>query len=188
MYAEFIDVEEGSSSSKPKANEKVPKVEGVKKLNATYIATESEINVRPHNSTKYSSIGSLDKGDKVTVTGRIGDWLQIKYDGGEAYVFAEFFKEESSEEPTEKPKKKPSEKPDKKPVETKPEVKKKIVLDSDINGRYMPTFYSGNKAKLNKGKEVKIDISRGKWTKLIVDNEYYWVIADKLKTKEVEVK
>lgn len=54
------------------------------------IALESGVNVRQNPSTSSASLGKLNAGDSVDVTGQSGDWYRIAYNDGEAYVSKNF--------------------------------------------------------------------------------------------------
>lgn len=85
----------------PKPEEKpkteIPKVNGITSINKTYVATEDDINVRPHNSLKYPRIGKLNKGDEIQATGEIGEWLCFQYEGKTAFAYKSYFKENTEE-------------------------------------------------------------------------------------------
>ncbi len=50
----------------------------------------SSLYVRTGPGTNYESIGGLVRGDKVTITGRSGDWYIIDFNGESAYVSAQY--------------------------------------------------------------------------------------------------
>lgn len=63
----------------------------------TYYVTANKLNVRADASTDGKIVGALYQGDEVQVTGAAeGDagWVQISYEGADAYVSAEFLSEE----------------------------------------------------------------------------------------------
>ncbi len=57
-------------------------VDGVVNASALFVRTET--------STEADSIGKLYSGETVDVTGRVGDWYIVNYNGQSAYVFAEY--------------------------------------------------------------------------------------------------
>ncbi|SFG21187.1 SH3 domain-containing protein [Sporolactobacillus nakayamae] len=59
--------------------------------------TTANLNVRSSASTSGKLLTTLKKGSSVEVVGTEGDWLKIKYNGGTAYVSAEFVKKPSSD-------------------------------------------------------------------------------------------
>ena len=49
------------------------------------------VNVREKAGTKNSAIlGTLTRGDEITITGVTSKWTRIKYAGGEAWVYSDF--------------------------------------------------------------------------------------------------
>lgn len=50
----------------------------------------SSLYVRTGPGTNYESIGGLIRGDRVTITGRSGDWYIIDFNGESAYVSAQY--------------------------------------------------------------------------------------------------
>jgi lipoprotein-anchoring transpeptidase ErfK/SrfK len=50
------------------------------------VAGANGVNVRSGPGTGYARIGSLDPGTQAQMLGRYGDWWQIEYDGGPAWV------------------------------------------------------------------------------------------------------
>ena len=54
------------------------------------IVTEENINVRQGPGTDYEKVGKVYKDNVVRIVAVEGDWLKIEYQGGEAYVSAEF--------------------------------------------------------------------------------------------------
>ena len=57
-------------------------VDGVVNASALFVRTET--------STEAESIGKLYSGETVDVTGKVGDWYIVNYNGQAAYVFAEY--------------------------------------------------------------------------------------------------
>lgn len=69
---------------------------GIREINATYYVTADEINVRASSSQDSEAIGSLYKGEAVTVIGSVMKdgaeigWYQIQYQGKDGYVASSF--------------------------------------------------------------------------------------------------
>ena len=174
MYYEFLDVEGGEvKPSKPK-NKPDTNIR-VEKLSGEYVATDDDINVRPTNSTNNDPIGTIDKGDKVTVTGKTGTWLQIEYKGKKAYVAAEYFKKIEDKKPS------PKVKEPAKPTEPAGGVEKtkKMYLKQDVKGKYLPMMYSNDKAVFKKGEEIREEQRRGKWIKISSKQDTMWILEDR---------
>lgn len=58
----------------------------------TMTVTASTLNVRAGAGTNYRTIGTLKHGDTVCVTGTTGQWRQIAWQGGVAYVHGSYLK------------------------------------------------------------------------------------------------
>lgn len=61
-----------------------------------YASSRSGLNVRSGPSTDYDKIGTLQYGQEITVTGKIGeDWYQIRYSDGYGYVSVQYVSDTS---------------------------------------------------------------------------------------------
>ncbi|MGI6006695.1 MAG: SH3 domain-containing protein [Ruminococcus sp.] len=58
----------------------------------------SAVNVRSLPGMDGDVIGSLEYGEKVTVTGKENGWYEITYDGGKGYVYKDYLTDDSQEE------------------------------------------------------------------------------------------
>ena len=56
----------------------------------TVLYATTGLNVRSGPSTKYSIVGGLNKGDRVTKIGKSGNWTKIAWGGGSAYVYTKY--------------------------------------------------------------------------------------------------
>ena len=71
-------------------------------VNTAFAATEykvitgNSVNVRSGPSTSYSSIGKLNKGDKVEYLGDSGSWVKVKYNSKTGYVYGSYVGEDTS--------------------------------------------------------------------------------------------
>ena len=83
-----------SSSSKSSNTSNAPSFSSV---NETVYATDS-VNVRSSYSTSSSVIGSLEKGDSVTRTGKSSSWSRVTYNGRTAYISSQYLTTEKPEE------------------------------------------------------------------------------------------
>lgn len=61
------------------------------------VVTGDSVNVRSEASKDGSKLGSMSKGDKVTVIGEEDGWYKIQFDGKEGYVSADYVDFEKSE-------------------------------------------------------------------------------------------
>ncbi|TPF14382.1 hypothetical protein CBE79_25640 [Priestia megaterium] len=58
--------------------------------NTTYTVTASTLNVRSGAGTNYASIGSVTKGQKLSVVSKSGSWYKINYNGRTGYVSSDY--------------------------------------------------------------------------------------------------
>ncbi|MBZ6489403.1 SH3 domain-containing protein, partial [Priestia aryabhattai] len=56
----------------------------------TYTVTASTLNVRSGAGTNYASIGSVTKGQKLSVVSKSGSWYKINYNGRTGYVSSDY--------------------------------------------------------------------------------------------------
>lgn len=82
----------------------IEKVKNINEITGKFEVTDDSVNIRPHPSTKYSSLGVYNKGKVIEVTGKTGDWYQFKYNDSEAYMHKDYLKEISIEEKKEEDK------------------------------------------------------------------------------------
>ncbi|MGL4774115.1 MAG: SH3 domain-containing protein [Clostridium sp.] len=54
------------------------------------VQVSNTLNVRSGAGTNYSKVGSLSKGEKVTILGESGDWYKISFSGKEGYVAKQY--------------------------------------------------------------------------------------------------
>lgn len=57
---------------------------------ATTMYATIGVNVRSGPGTKYSIVGGLNRGDRVTKIGKSGSWAKISWGSGSAYVYAKY--------------------------------------------------------------------------------------------------
>lgn len=90
-----------TESTLPPAQEENVNTEDIQEyesLNLMMIAN-SEANVRSGPDTRYKSLGRLEKGQQVYVLGRVpGNWYQVVYGEGSAFVFCDYLTEIEVEE------------------------------------------------------------------------------------------
>lgn len=70
-----------------------PEASNVDVVSGKFQVTDNDVNIRPHPSTKYSSLGVYNKGKIIEVTGKSGDWYQFKYNNMNAYMHKDYLKE-----------------------------------------------------------------------------------------------
>ncbi|MBX4164263.1 SH3 domain-containing protein [Priestia megaterium] len=65
----------------------------------TYIVTASKLNVRSGAGTNYASIGSVTKGQKLSVVSKSGSWYKINYNGRTGYVSSDYVQASATASP-----------------------------------------------------------------------------------------
>lgn len=65
------------------------------------VITGDYVNFRKGPSTSYSSLGQLNKGDKVEYISVSGSWTKVKYNGQTGYVYSQYVSQVNSEAKTE---------------------------------------------------------------------------------------
>ncbi|WP_189645038.1 SH3 domain-containing protein [Priestia megaterium] len=65
----------------------------------TYIVTASTLNVRSGAGTNYASIGSVTKGQKLSVVSKSGSWYKINYNGRTGYVSSDYVQDSATASP-----------------------------------------------------------------------------------------
>ena len=92
-----------TSNGNSKDNEEETKAPSFSSVNETVYVTDDGINVRASYSTSSEAIGTLNRGDKLTRTGRSSEtvngirWSRVEYNGRTAYVSSSYL---TTEEPT----------------------------------------------------------------------------------------
>ncbi|MGF9946573.1 SH3 domain-containing protein [Priestia megaterium] len=65
----------------------------------TYTVTASTLNVRSGAGTSYASIGSVTKGQKLSVVSKSGSWYKINYNGRTGYVSSDYVQASATTSP-----------------------------------------------------------------------------------------
>ncbi|WP_176586344.1 SH3 domain-containing protein [Priestia megaterium] len=65
----------------------------------TYTVTASTLNVRSGAGTSYASIGSVTKGQKLSVVSKSGSWYKINYNGRTGYVSSDYVQASATASP-----------------------------------------------------------------------------------------
>ena len=60
------------------------------------VITGDSVNFRSGAGTNYSSIGKLNKGDKIEYLGESGSWVKARYSGKTGYVYGSYVGEYTS--------------------------------------------------------------------------------------------
>jgi len=111
------------------------------------------LNVRPTPSTKENRIGTLKRGDSIGIKAMCDDWLQIDFEGNDAYVFAAYTDYE------------------------KPEM---TVTASSLNVRKAPGTDSDKVGSLANGTVVKVLGEKSGWAKILYNDRIGYVSKEYL--------
>jgi cell wall-associated NlpC family hydrolase len=128
--------------------------DNIQQINIEYrIITANSVNFRTGPSTSHSSIGKLNKGNKVEYIGKSGEWTNIKYNGNVGYVHANYVSASSNKDSS-------SNNKDNTIKSTK------VVTGGSVNLRTGPSTSYSKITTLSKGSEVGfISVSNG-WAKI----------------------
>ena len=87
IFTAYLSLSEGGSHTvTPVDNEKA------------YIDCHTSVTVRQKNRSSSKRLGTLKRGTQVTVTGTIGNWTRISYNGGDGYVFSKYVSDKDPDE------------------------------------------------------------------------------------------
>ncbi|MGL4913170.1 MAG: SH3 domain-containing protein [Romboutsia sp.] len=118
--------------------------------------TGNGVNFRKGPSTSYSSIGKLNKGNKVEYIGKNGSWVNVKYNGQVGYVHGDYVSSSNgSTNPTP-----PTDNTDNTVKSTK------VVTGNGVNFRKGPSTSYSSIGKLNKGNKVGFISESNGWAKI----------------------
>lgn len=87
MSAQWLSV--AASGSETAAESPAP-AEEPEAGSTTAVVTAGPLNVRSGPATSYSRVGSLGKGDEITILESLDDWCKISYGDLTGYVFAQY--------------------------------------------------------------------------------------------------
>ena len=85
-------------TTKPEEDEK--EEETVKDLEKIGYVDADGLKIRKEPNTSSKELHSLSRNDKVNITGQIGNWYRIEYNGEEAYVSAKYISDKKTVETT----------------------------------------------------------------------------------------
>lgn len=166
---------------------------------------DSNVRVRSGPSTEGTkTLTNLYLNDSVDVIEKNGDWYKIKTENGIiGYIFAKYVDvkgkvpivgetnsvEEKKKTTEEKPKEVKEEVVEKKEnKEKEKEIKKELLtvkLTKEVNGKYMPLMYSTDKIIYKKDEVLKILDEKGKWLKVLNDNQESWILKIKIQSENM---
>ncbi|WP_169891120.1 SH3 domain-containing protein [Litchfieldia alkalitelluris] len=152
VYRDYVKIQ--STNTKP--NNNTPSTPEPSTQSGTGIVTASSLNVRENNTLNGAIIGSLKKGDSVTILSESNKWFEVKLTNGKTGWVAGWFIERQAEKPKESP-------------STSEENIVKI-LNNGTNIRSGASTTTSVVARANEGDTFKILGTEGDWYKIDLNN------------------
>ncbi|MFB2350608.1 SH3 domain-containing protein [Priestia megaterium] len=125
----------------------------------TYIVTASTLNVRSGAGTNYASIGSVTKGQKLSVVSKSGSWYKINYNGRTGYVSSDYVQASGTTTP---------------PAESTTY----IVTASTLNVRSGAGTNYASIGSVTKGQKLSVVSKSGSWYKINYNGRTGYVSSD----------
>ena len=123
----------------------------------------NSVNFRTGPSTSYSSMGKLNKGDKVEYIGTSGDWVKIKYNGKTGYAHGDYVGTYSGSNQT--------------------STTKKVVTATSLNFRSGAGTKYSIIGSIKKGTEVSVISESNGWSKINYGGKTGYVSSNYLANK-----
>lgn len=124
------------------------------------VITANSVNFRSGPSTSYSSIGKLNKGDKVEYLDENGSWVKVKYSGKTGYVYGTYVEKDTSSTTT------------------------KYVNATSLNVRSGPSTSYSVIGKLSKGTKIDVISTSNGWSKIKYDGQTGYVSSKYLSSTD----
>ncbi|MEW4267167.1 SH3 domain-containing protein [Priestia megaterium] len=125
----------------------------------TYTVTASTLNVRSGAGTNYASIGSVTKGQKLSVVSKSGSWYKINYNGRTGYVSSDYVQSSGTTTP---------------PAENTTYT----VTASTLNVRSGAGTNYGSIGSVTKGQKLSVVSKSGSWYKINYNGRTGYVSSD----------
>ncbi|MGG0454041.1 SH3 domain-containing protein [Priestia megaterium] len=125
----------------------------------TYIVMASTLNVRSGAGTSYASIGSVTKGQKLSVVSKSGSWYKINYNGRTGYVSSDYVQSSGTTTP---------------PAESTTY----IVMASTLNVRSGAGTSYASIGSVTKGQKLSVVSKSGDWYKINYNGRTGYVSSD----------
>ncbi|MGN1032591.1 MAG: SH3 domain-containing protein [Intestinibacter sp.] len=125
--------------------------------------TASSLNVRSGASTSYKKIGSLKKGNTVTIYDTKNGWYKIKYNGKNGWVSKQYVSTKTASSTT--------------------KTEKGTVTANSLNVRSGASTSYKKIGSLKKGSQVTIYDTKNGWYKIKYNGTYGWVSKQYVSTK-----
>ncbi|MDR3224912.1 MAG: SpoIID/LytB domain-containing protein [Clostridiales Family XIII bacterium] len=128
------------------------------------LTSPSMLNVRSGPATTYQVIGAMKKDDKVTITGKSGNWYRIKYGTGLGYVSKQYVKITKTVKKSAYP------------FKGKVKIKSgKLTIRSGAGTKYK------NLGSLKKNKTVTIKGAKGSWYRITYKGKNAYILKTYIK-------
>lgn len=124
------------------------------------VVTDGPLNVRSGPNTSYDTVGTLQRGGRVTVIGQQGDWYLVTFDGLEGYVSAQYLSFDLDS--------------------VRPEPRQAVVTDGPLNIRAGAGTSYDAIGTLQRGDHVTVTDQQGDWYAISVDGVEGYVSAQYL--------
>ncbi|MEH7339376.1 SH3 domain-containing protein [Priestia megaterium] len=125
----------------------------------TYTVTASTLNVRSGAGTSYASIGSVTKGQKLSVVSKSGSWYKINYNGRTGYVSSDYVQASGTTTP---------------PAESTTYT----VTASTLNVRSGAGTSYASIGSVTKGQKLSVVCKSGSWYKINYNGRTGYVSSD----------
>ncbi|NDL67350.1 C40 family peptidase [Anaerotalea alkaliphila] len=132
----------------------------------TGTVTGSRVNVRSQATTTSAVVDLKVAGEQVQILSREGDWYKIQLAGGEAYMFAQYVRENPEAPAAAAPAAQAAPAAAAAPVveaPAAPAVQHVAINTMVLNMRQAPSLYAGIVGKLNMGQTVTVLADAGDW-------------------------
>lgn len=159
--------------------------------------TGNNVRIRENADINSKVITAVIKNEKVNVIGEDGDWYQVKVDNFNGYISKEYveteFKAENDNETEENTnmvdeninstsveERNDGEKNDESIVNKNYEINQKIVLNNDVELRYLPNFTSRILENATKDSSFTIKEKLNNWIKVTNDTTAGWILKNNI--------
>lgn len=157
MSAQWLSV--AASGSETAAESPAPAEEPEAESTAA-VVTAGPLNVRSGPATSYSRVGSLSKGDEITILESLDDWCKISYGDLTGYVFAQYISTDIAA------------------FRSQAESREGLVLSGPLNVRSGPGTSYARLGSLRVGSTLTVHSSANGWYYITCGNLTGYVSAD----------
>ncbi|MGL4731694.1 MAG: SH3 domain-containing protein [Clostridium sp.] len=168
VHGDYVSISGNSNTTPPTDNSD-------NTVKSTKVVNGNSVNFRKGPSTSYSSIGKLNKGDKVGYISESNGWSKISYNGQIGYMSSQYL---SNSDGNVNP---PSGNTDESVKSTK------VVNGNSVNFRKGPSTSYSSIGKLNKGYEVGYISESNGWSKIKYNGQIGYISSQYLSNKDESV-